>query len=71
MALRGGFSPKVLAGIGVVLVIVGFAAFLQLLGSGGGYFATALITAGLLSIAAAIVKGILHVFGRRQANRNP
>lgn len=71
MALRRRLSAKVLAGIGVALLIVGFTAFLQSLGSGGGYFATALIIAGVLFIAAAIIKGILYFFAQRQANRNP
>lgn len=46
--------------IGIVLVIAGGVAFLNSLGSGGGFFATALIVSGAVFILAAILKRIIQ-----------
>lgn len=51
-------SSAVLALIGGVLVIGGVAMFLESLGLGGGYFATALILVGLGFLLVGLVKSI-------------
>jgi hypothetical protein len=52
-------SSKLLAAIGIVLVIAGGVAFLNSLGSGGGYLAAVSIICGALLIVAAIVNIII------------
>jgi len=49
---------KPLAAIGVVLMMIGGLAFLNSLGSGGGYFPATLIVSGAGVIVGAIVKSI-------------
>ena len=52
-------SSKLLAAIGIVLVITGFVTFLNSLGSGGGYLAASVIICGALLILSAIVNSII------------
>jgi uncharacterized membrane protein len=52
-------SSKLLAAIGIVLVIAGGVAFLNSLGSGGGYLAAVSIICGALLIVASIVNIII------------
>jgi hypothetical protein len=52
-------SSTLLAAIGIVLVITGGTAFLNSLGSGGGYLAAVSIICGALLILTAIVNSII------------
>lgn len=52
-------SSKLLTAIGIVLVIIGGVAFLNSLGSGGGYLAAVSIICGALLVLAAIVNSII------------
>ena len=58
------FSSKLLAAIGIVLVITGFVAFLNSLGSGGGYLAASAIICGAVLILSAIVNSIIKAARR-------
>ena len=59
--VRKGIPSKYFAIIGVALVIIGGLAFLNSLGSGGGYFATALVVCGIVLTIFAIVRSIINV----------
>ena len=52
-------GSKALALIGVVLMIVGGVAFLNSLGSGGGYLPSALVLSGAVLIGIALLKAII------------
>ena len=52
-------GSKALALIGVVLMITGGLAFLNSLGSGGGYFPAALALSGAVLVLIAVLKGIV------------
>ena len=52
-------GSKALALIGVVLMIVGGVAFLNSLGTGGGYLPSALVLSGAVLIVIALLKGII------------
>lgn len=64
-ALHKGIPSKYVALLGIALFIVGGLAFLNSLGSGGGYFATALVISGLLLVIGAIVRGVIRTVSRR------
>ena len=51
-------GSKALALTGVVLMIVGGLAFLNSLGSGGGYLPSGLVLSGAVLIVVALLKGI-------------
>jgi hypothetical protein len=53
-------SSKVLGVIGIGLLVTGFIAFLNTLGSGGGYFAAAVTISGAALILVSIVQAIVH-----------
>jgi hypothetical protein len=57
-AIRKEIASKYFAIAGVALVVIGVLAFLNSLGSGGGYFATALVVSGIVLIIGAIVRGV-------------
>jgi hypothetical protein len=57
-------SSKLLAAIGIVWVIIGGVAFLNSLGSGGGYLAAISVICGALLILGAIVNGIVKAARR-------
>ena len=57
-------SSKLLAAIGSVLVIAGGVAFVNSLGSGGGYLATLSIFCGAVLILGAIVNSIIKAARR-------
>ena len=57
-------SSKLLAAIGIVLVIAGGVAFVNSLGSGGGYLAALSIICGALLILGAIVNSIIKAARR-------
>ena len=63
-AIRKGIASKYFAFVGIALVIVGGLAFLNSLGSGGGYFAAALVISGIMLILGSIIKGIIKVTNR-------
>jgi len=52
-------SSALLTLIGIALVIIGGLLFLNSLGSGGGYFAAALIISGVVLVLVAILKSII------------
>jgi hypothetical protein len=51
---------KLIAAIGVGLLIFGFALFLRSLGSGGGFLAVCLLLTGTASVATATVVAIVR-----------
>jgi len=57
-AIRKGIPSKYFAIAGVALVVIGVLAFLNSLGSGGGYFATVLVVCGIVLIIGAVVRGV-------------
>ena len=63
-AARKGIPSKYFAIIGVALVIIGGLAFLNSLGSGGGYFETALVISGIVFIIFAIIRSIINISRR-------
>ena len=57
-AIRKGIASKYFAIAGISFVTIGVLAFLNSLGSGGGYFATALVISGIVLIIGAIVSAV-------------
>ena len=55
-------SLKLIAALGVGLLILGFALFLHSLGSGGGLGAMSLMLTGATSLVTAVVIGIVRIF---------
>ena len=60
-AVHKRIPSKYFAIIGVALVIVGGLAFLNSLGSGGGYVETTLVISGIVFIIVAIIRSIINV----------
>lgn len=57
---KSPISSKLLAVIGIVLVIAGGAAFLNSLGSGGGYLVAVLIISGVLLVLVALLRSVIR-----------
>ncbi len=57
-AIRKSIASKYFAIAGIAFVTIGVLAFLNSLGSGGGYFATALVISGIVLIIGAIVSAV-------------
>ena len=63
--VRKGIPSKYVALLGIALVIIGGFAFLNSLGSGGGYFAMVLMISGIVLIIGAIIRGVIKAVSRR------